>query len=67
MKRKLLYGEALQKSVLRSIKDLPPMQNVLHKARKIIENPSSSLKDVGMIIEADPALTINVNGVQEFR
>jgi len=60
MNRKLLYGEALQKSILRSIKELPPMQNVIHKAREIIENPNSSLKDVGMIIEVDQALTINV-------
>ena len=60
MNRKLLYGEPLQKKILRSTHKLPPMPNIVHKARKIMNNPNSSLGDVGKIIEVDQALTINI-------
>ena len=45
---------------MESIKRIPPMNQVIDKARRIIENPASSLDELATIVEKDQALAINV-------
>jgi HD-like signal output (HDOD) protein len=60
MGKNLLTGKALQQNILKSLDDLPPIPKIVHKARAVIEDPSSSLKDIEKLISIDQALTINV-------
>ncbi len=60
MNGKLLANKALKKKILQAVDKLPPMPRVIHKARKIMENPISSLKDLANLIETDQALAIKV-------
>ena len=43
-----------------SIKSIPPMNQVIDKARKIIENPDSNFEELATLIEKDQALAVNV-------
>lgn len=56
----LLSGEALKKKILKNIRDLPPMPQTVHKAREVIANPSSSFKELGKVLETDPAIAARV-------
>jgi HD-like signal output (HDOD) protein len=60
MGKKLLTGKELQRKILMSLDHLPPMPKIVHKARKVIEDPNSSLKDIEKLIKVDQALTISV-------
>ena len=51
---------ALKSKILRSLVELPPMPNIILKAREIITDPGSSLKDLAAVIEHDQAIVARV-------
>ena len=51
---------SLKSKILRSLVELPPMPNIILKAREIIEDPHSSLKDLSAVIEHDQAIVARV-------
>jgi HD-like signal output (HDOD) protein len=57
---KLPSGEALKKKILRSVGDLPPMPQTIHKVREIMANPNSSFKDLAGVLETDQAIAARV-------
>jgi len=53
-------GDRLKAKILRSVKDLPPMPQTVHKVREIMANPSSSFKELAKILETDAAMATKV-------
>ena len=51
---------SLKSKILRSLVELPPMPNIILKAREIIEDPGSSLKELAGVIEHDQAIVARV-------
>jgi len=51
---------ARKAKILRGLVNLPPMPHIILKAREIIADPTSSLKDLANIIETDQALVAKV-------
>jgi HD-like signal output (HDOD) protein len=51
---------SLKSKILRGLVELPPMPNIILKAREIIEDPQSSLKDLSAVIEHDQAIVARV-------
>jgi HD-like signal output (HDOD) protein len=52
--------EQLKKRILKSVKELPPMPQVVQKARKVLANPNSSFKDLAIIFVTDQAIATRV-------
>ena len=50
----------LKSKILRSLVELPPMPNIILKAREIIQDTGSSLKDLAGVIEHDQAIVARV-------
>ncbi len=53
-------GEVLQKRILRRVTELPPMPQVMFKAREVMNNPASSFKELAGILETDQAMATRV-------
>ncbi|MBN2419721.1 MAG: zinc-ribbon domain-containing protein, partial [Deltaproteobacteria bacterium] len=53
-------GEALQKIILRRLKELPPMPQVMFKAREVMNDPKSNFKALSDILESDQAMAARV-------
>jgi HD-like signal output (HDOD) protein len=51
---------ALKAKILRGLVNLPPMPHILLKARDILSDPESSLKDLARVIETDQAMVAKV-------
>jgi HD-like signal output (HDOD) protein len=51
---------ALKARILRSLVNLPPMPHIILKARDILSDPDSSLRDLAKVIEVDQALVAKV-------
>ncbi|MGD9237813.1 MAG: HDOD domain-containing protein [Desulfobacterales bacterium] len=51
---------SLKSKILRSLVELPPMPNIILKAREIMEDPGSSLKELAAVIEHDQAIVARV-------
>jgi HD-like signal output (HDOD) protein len=51
---------SLKSEILRGLVELPPMPNIILKAREIMEDPGSSLKDLAGVIEHDQAIVARV-------
>lgn len=51
---------ALKKTILETVKSLPPVPEILAKAKKVIQDPNSSADDIGNVIETDPAMATRV-------
>lgn len=51
---------SLKSKILRSLVELPPMPNIILKAREIMEDPGSSLKELAGVIEHDQAIVARV-------
>jgi HD-like signal output (HDOD) protein len=51
---------SLKSKILRSLVELPPMPNIILKAREIIDDAGSSLKDLAGVIEHDQAIVARV-------
>lgn len=56
----LLVGDALRAKILKKKSYLPPMPQVVYKARKILADPNSSFREIGEILEADQAIAARV-------
>ncbi len=57
---KALDSDAMRKKILKSMKDLPPMPEVVMKAQEIMADPNSGFKELGKIIETDQAIAARV-------
>lgn len=53
-------GEALQKIIMRRLKELPPMPQVMFKAREVMNDPKSNFKALSDILETDQAMAARV-------
>ena len=51
---------ALKAKILRGLVNLPPMPHIILKAREILSDPDSSLRDLARVIEVDQALVAKV-------
>lgn len=51
---------SMKSKILRSLVELPPMPNIILKARQIMEDPGSSLRDLSAVIEHDQAIVARV-------
>jgi HD-like signal output (HDOD) protein len=49
-------GQALKKKIIKKVKDLPPMPQIVHKAREVMANPNSSFKDLAIVLVTDQAI-----------
>ncbi len=56
----MIDGDALKQKILKKMKNLAPMPQVVSKAREIMANPNSSFKDIGKVLETDLAITARV-------
>jgi len=52
--------QSLKSKILRSLVELPPMPNIILKAREIMEDSGSSLKDLAAVIAHDQAIVARV-------
>lgn len=53
-------GAALKRKILRTVGDLPPMPQAVSKARKILANPTSSFKDLAIVLVTDQAIATRI-------
>jgi HD-like signal output (HDOD) protein len=53
-------GEALKRKILRTVGDLPPMPQAVSKARQILANPTSSFKDLAIVLVTDQAIATRI-------
>jgi len=53
-------GEALKQRIFKALGDLPPMPQVVQKARKVLSDPKSSFSDLARVIESDQGIVIRV-------
>jgi HD-like signal output (HDOD) protein len=51
-----LYGSELKLRLLRTVKDLPAMPQIMVKAQMIMTDPRSSLKDLAALVKTDQAI-----------
>jgi HD-like signal output (HDOD) protein len=51
---------ALKAKILRGLVNLPPMPHIILKAREILSDPDSSLRELAKVIEVDQALVAKV-------
>jgi HD-like signal output (HDOD) protein len=53
-------ADDLKKRILKSIGDLPPMPQVVFKAREILADANSSFEDLAKVLESDPAVATRI-------
>lgn len=53
-------SETLKVKILKKLKDLAPMPQVVSKAREIMADPNTSFKDIGKVLETDQAITARI-------
>ena len=53
-------GDALKENLLKSLKDLPPMPQVVFKAKEIMTNPASDLKQLSKVIQTDMSIVTKI-------
>jgi predicted Zn finger-like uncharacterized protein len=53
-------GQMLKERIFRTLKDLPPMPQVVQKARKVLADPDSSFSDLAKVIETDQGIVTRV-------
>ena len=53
-------NKALRKRILDAVAHLPPMPQIAHKARAIMSNPSSSFKDLAIVLVTDQVIASRV-------
>ena len=54
--RKQLQGSKLKLRLLRTVRDLPPMPQIMFKAQSIMADPGSSLKELAALVRNDQAI-----------
>ncbi len=58
--KKPLISQALKNQILRTVGDLPPMPQVVQRAREVMANPTSSFKELAIVIVTDQAIAAKV-------
>lgn len=58
--KNLPAGNALKDKVLKSLKDLPPMPQVVFKAQEVMANPHSDLKELSNVIKTDMSIVSKI-------
>jgi HD-like signal output (HDOD) protein len=53
-------GDALRAKIMRLIEDLPSMPQTIIKARQVMADPGSGLRDIAEILETDQGISIQV-------
>jgi len=53
-------GQTLKDRIFRTLKDLPPMPQVVQKARKVLADPDSSFSDLAKVIETDQGIVTRI-------
>jgi HD-like signal output (HDOD) protein len=53
-------GDALKAKIMRLIEDLPSMPQTIIKARQVMADPGSGLRDIAEILETDQGISIQV-------
>ncbi len=53
-------NDDFQKRVLRNLNDLPPMPQIVFKAREIISNPDSEIRELAELLESDQTIATKV-------
>jgi HD-like signal output (HDOD) protein len=53
-------NSALKAKILRSLVNLPPMPHIILRAKEIMDDPDSSLRDLSGVIETDQAIVARV-------
>jgi HD-like signal output (HDOD) protein len=56
----LLSGDPLKNRILRRLKELPPMPQVMFKAREVMNNPGAGFKELAGILETDQSMAARV-------
>jgi HD-like signal output (HDOD) protein len=56
----LMEGDKLRAKIMRSIEDLPSMPQTIIKARQVMADPGSGLRDIAEIIETDQGIATRV-------
>jgi HD-like signal output (HDOD) protein len=49
-----------RKKVLRQLKDLPPMPQIVFKARRLLSDPDTEMRDLSTLLESDQAIATKV-------
>lgn len=57
---RLDIGREIKKKILSGVKDLPPMPEVVFRAREVMTDPNASFKDIAAVLETDQAITVAV-------
>jgi HD-like signal output (HDOD) protein len=58
--KKQLDPQVLKNKIMRAVGDLPPMPQVVHRAREVMANPDSSFKDLAIVIVTDQAIASKI-------
>ena len=58
--KKDMKGKVLMEKIIQTVKDLPPMPNVVMKSQEVLADPNSSVKDLSTILEMDQSLVSKV-------
>jgi HD-like signal output (HDOD) protein len=58
--QKGVVDKALRRRILDAVAHLPPMPQIAHKARSIMSNPSSSFKDLAIVLVTDQTIASRV-------
>lgn len=53
-------GEELKKTILRTVKDIPPMPQTTFKAHKLIKDAGTNFEDLTKVLETDQAIAARV-------
>ncbi len=56
----ILQAEDLKGEIVKAIKDLDPMPQVVQKTREVMSKPSATFKEIGKVIETDQAMVAKV-------
>jgi HD-like signal output (HDOD) protein len=56
----IMLGWSLKERIIGAVDNLAPMPQIMHKAREILDDPDSSLKDLADLMETDQALAVKV-------
>ena len=59
-KKYFISGEFLKKKILRNAMELPPMQQTVMKARKIMADTKSGFKELADLFETDQAIATKI-------
>ena len=58
--QKALDVRRMKERISNSVRVLPPMPSVIQKARKVMDNPKSNLKELGEILEKDQGIAARI-------